>query len=206
MAKQMYCKLSDYAKKYGVTYRTAFNRFNMGKIEGAYKDETGHIRVPIEYLSAPVSTDVTIYATVPSNKEEDLKALEEQVKTLTQFCNSRGYRVDKVVTEICSSITETRPKFNELLRDRNCKHIVVERESSVTRFGFEYLETLLDTDQREIEVMNNIDDDREILTRDFVKVIYNICKTIGGKKLPKKLIRAFIDRLIIDAKDEWLDD
>ena len=41
-------KLSDYAKKYGITYKTAWNRFKARKIKGAYKDETGHIVVPDE--------------------------------------------------------------------------------------------------------------------------------------------------------------
>jgi hypothetical protein len=31
-------KLSDYAKQRGVTYRTAWNHFRLGKIEGAYKN------------------------------------------------------------------------------------------------------------------------------------------------------------------------
>ena len=175
MAK--YCKLSDYAKKYGVTYRTAFNRYNAGKLEGAIRDETNHICVP-----------------------------DEQVQTLTAFCNARGYRVEKVVKEIASSIVDTRPKLTELLRDRNCKHIVVERASNVARFGFEYIQTLLETDQREIEVMNNVDENHEALTKDFVKVIYNICKTIGGKRIPKKTIKAFIDKLILNVEDEDLVD
>lgn len=202
MAK--YCKLSDYAKKYGVTYRTAFNRYNAGKLEGAVRDETNHICVPVEYLQGPVSTDVTIYATVASPKEQ--KQLDEQVQTLTAFCNARGYRVEKVVKEIASSIVDTRPKLNELLRDRNCKHIVVERASNVARFGFEYIQTLLETDQREIEVMNNVDENHEALTKDFVKVIYNICKTIGGKRIPKKTIKSFIDKLILNVEDEDLVD
>jgi predicted site-specific integrase-resolvase len=33
-----YEKLSNYAKRYGVTYRTAWNRYKKGKIEGAIED------------------------------------------------------------------------------------------------------------------------------------------------------------------------
>ena len=59
MAK--YCKLSDYAKKYGVTYRTAFNRYNAGKLEGAIRDETNHICVPVEYLKNAMERFKQIY-------------------------------------------------------------------------------------------------------------------------------------------------
>lgn len=204
MAK--YCKLSDYAKKFGVTYRTAFNRFNAGKLEGAIRDNTGHICVPIEYLQGPISSDVTIYASVSGNKPEDLEALEAQAQTLVAFCNSRGYHVDRVVKEVASSITETRPKLNEILKDRNIKHIVVEHKNRLARFGYEYIETLLEQDQREIEAMNSIAEDKEELLNDFVRVIYSVCKTLGTKRVPKKNIRQLVTKLGLNANIDELED
>ena len=38
-------KLCDYAKNYSVTYRTAWNRFNAGKIPNSFKDKDGHILI-----------------------------------------------------------------------------------------------------------------------------------------------------------------
>ena len=35
-------KLSDYAKKFNVTYRTAWNRYKAGKIDNCKIDDTGH--------------------------------------------------------------------------------------------------------------------------------------------------------------------
>lgn len=207
LEKEMkYCKLSDYAKKYGVTYRTAFNRYNAGKLEGAVRDATGHICVPIEYLNGPISNNVVIYATVNSNKEEDLNRLEEQVKTLTQYCNSRGYHIDKIVREIANSIEGDRPKFTEILKDRNAKHIVIERESSVTRFGFSYISTLLETDQRQIEAMNNFEEEKEPLVADTVRYIYSICKTLGGRRLPKKNIKILINKLCLGIDVDYIDE
>jgi len=34
-------KLSAWAKKNGYSYRGAYNRFNAGRIDGAFKNETG---------------------------------------------------------------------------------------------------------------------------------------------------------------------
>lgn len=39
-------KLSTYAKQLGVTYRTAWNMFKDGKIDGAYQLPTGTVIVP----------------------------------------------------------------------------------------------------------------------------------------------------------------
>ena len=42
-----YIKLCDYAKKYSVTYRTAWNRFNAGKIPNSFKNKDGQILIEI---------------------------------------------------------------------------------------------------------------------------------------------------------------
>ncbi len=39
-------KLSEYARRNGIKYRAAWNRFKAGKVEGAYVDGSGHIVVP----------------------------------------------------------------------------------------------------------------------------------------------------------------
>ena len=52
-------KLSEYAKKHGLTYRTALNHFKAGKISGAYQLESGAIVVPenVEWLILEVKSD-----------------------------------------------------------------------------------------------------------------------------------------------------
>jgi hypothetical protein len=51
-------KLSEYAKNKSITYRTAWTHFIEGKIDGAYKDETGHVLVPVK----TTNNDTIIYA------------------------------------------------------------------------------------------------------------------------------------------------
>ena len=199
---QQYCKLSDYAKKYGVTYRTAFNRFNAGKLPGAVKDAAGHICVPIEYLYGPISTDITIYATAISMKDEDSDAMEQQINDMKRFCAARGWRVVKVVKEISSSITEERPRLLGLLADTTCKHIVVANKNTVGRFAFDYINTLLQAQQRQITPIAEAAEDREELIRDYVKVIFEMCKVIGTRRIPKKTIKKFIDSLLLDDPND----
>lgn len=199
MAK--YCKLSDYAKKYGVTYRTAFNRYNAGKIEGAIRDKTGHICVPIEYIQNTTSTNVVIYATTFSNKEENIRKLNEQISTIKKYCNAKGYNVIKIVTEIASSITSNHPKLIELLKDSSCKHIVIDNPAAVSRFSFDIIKELFESCGKEIESMNNEDSDKNALKEDFVKVIYNVCKTLNNQKIPKKKILSLLDNLHLSLDD-----
>ena len=62
-------KLSDYAMKLGIQYRTAWNHFNAGKIPGAYQLPTGTIIVPDP---SPPSQEAkaAVYARVSSSQNE----------------------------------------------------------------------------------------------------------------------------------------
>ena len=203
---QRYCKLSDYAKHYGVTYRTAFNRYHKEEIEGTYMDDTGHVRVPIEHLERTISNDVIIYATVPSKTEQNKIKLNNQIELIQKYCNSKGYNVVNTVSEYSSTIVDARPKLMKLIEDKSCKHIVCENKSSITRFGVDYIQKLMEIDNRELEFMNTVETDRETVTKDFIKVIYNVCKELGGKTISKSRIKLFLDKLIFSMGNENLDE
>ena len=49
-------KLSLWAKKNGYSYRGAYNRFHAGRIEGAFKNETGRIIVPVEEVFTEIAS------------------------------------------------------------------------------------------------------------------------------------------------------
>ena len=44
-------KLSTYAKELGITYKTAWNWFKAGKIDGAYQLPTGTVIVPNDIVN-----------------------------------------------------------------------------------------------------------------------------------------------------------
>jgi hypothetical protein len=56
------------------------------------------------------------------------------------------------VKEIASGVNDSRPKLLSLLKDTCVTRIVIEHKDRLTRFGFHYLETLLETQGRTIEV------------------------------------------------------
>src|SRR6266581_927166 len=117
-------KLSQFAKKQGVTYRTAFRWWQAGQIQ--------------------------------------------------------GYQIALVVTEIASGVNESRPKLLALLRDEKISHIVVEHKERLTRFGFRYLETLLELAGRHIEVVNLAENNQEDLLADLVSIIYSFAARLYG--------------------------
>ena len=80
----MYYKLSDYAAKFGVTYRTAWNRFKQGKLEGAYVDNTGHVCIPIFSVEKLLNKKAALYARVSSNEMKE--NLERQMERSRLGC------------------------------------------------------------------------------------------------------------------------
>ena len=79
-------KLSTWANQNGYSYRGAYNRFNAGRLEGAFKNETGRIVVPVNTSEPPLKT--IIYARVSSPKQKN--DLERQAEGMVQFCIARG--------------------------------------------------------------------------------------------------------------------
>src|SRR5215471_19639433 len=122
-------KLSAYAKKHGITYRTAFRWWQNGQIKG-FQKPSGTIIVTEGEEEAPVAkkavSPVVIYARVSSPKQQ--ADLDRQVERLEDYCAARGYQVGRIVKEIGSGVNDSRRKFLTLLSDPTIHMIVVEHK------------------------------------------------------------------------------
>jgi len=82
-------RLSDYAGKTGIQYRTAWNHFRRGEIPGAYQLTSGVIVVPEQALPGYEPTGevlpdkVAIYARVSSSENRD--NLDRQAERLQDY-------------------------------------------------------------------------------------------------------------------------
>ena len=113
-------KLSQYAKKVGVTYRTAFRWWQNGDIKG-YQLPSGTIVVTRgEEPKVNPDGQVAIYARVSSH--EHRANLDRQVERLEDYCAAKGYQVSKVVKEIGSGVNDNRAKFLALLEDQQVQN------------------------------------------------------------------------------------
>jgi putative resolvase len=180
-------KLSEYAKKYGITYRTAFRWWQNGQIKG-FQKPSGTIIVTEGEDEAPVAkkvvTPVVIYARVASPKQKD--HLDRQVARLEDYCAAKGYQVGRIVKEIGSGVNDRRRKFLALLSDPKTRTIVVEHEDRATRFGFRYLEVLLNQAGRTIEVANLAENDQEDLLQDLCSIVSSMCARLYGQRRAKR--------------------
>ena len=102
-------KLSKYAKELGVDYRTAWNWFKAGKIDGAYQTPTGTVIVPDIKTEQHIEYGVILYARTSSSQNKDL--LDNQVKRLEDYAAAKGYKVKQVVKEFGSGLNDERKQL-----------------------------------------------------------------------------------------------
>ena len=121
-------RLSQYAKKMGVSYKTAFRWWKAGKLD-AYQLDTGTVIVR-EPAHSQEAMSVALYARV--SKASQKEDLERQLQRLKDYAASRGYQVTKIVSELASGLNENRPKFLKLLTDASIGVIVVEHRDRAT--------------------------------------------------------------------------
>jgi len=174
-------RLSVYAKKTGVTYKTAFRWWKAGKLD-AYQMDTGTIIVREPATSAE-QLQVALYARVSSaDQKEDL---ERQMQRLKDYAASKGYQVTKMVSEQASGLNDRRPKLMKLLTDASVGIVVIEHRDRLTRFGFNYIEQLMQMQGRRLEVIFPSDSDNDLVD-DFIAVITSMASRIYGRRTSKR--------------------
>ncbi|GHO87495.1 hypothetical protein KSZ_55010 [Dictyobacter formicarum] len=145
-------------------------------------------------------SNVAVYTRVSS--AENKANLDSQAERLVAYCTVRGYQVSKVVKEIGSGVNDNRPKFLALLADPSIGRIVIEHKDRGTRFGFRYIETLLKTYGREIEVVNQAENGTEDLLADLTSMIYSCCARLYGQRRAKRKTEQIVQVLKQGSHEE----
>ena len=173
-------KISEFAKLNKVKYRTIWNRIKEGKLQ---TERTSTNRVIVLQDDAK-EFNVAVYARVSSSENKD--NLERQKDRLINYCNAKGYKVSKIVTEVGSGLNDGRKKLEQILLDRTINLIVVEHSDRLARFGLNYIQKLLAMDERKIEIINPQLNERDDLMQDFVSIVTSFCSRLYGQRRNKR--------------------
>ncbi|TPE49036.1 IS607 family transposase [Maribrevibacterium harenarium] len=172
-------KLSDWAKKQGISYRTAWNHFRSGKLPvPARQLPTGTIIVD-DVING---TKAVIYARVSSSDQK--KDLEGQINRCLNFANSQGIPVSNTVFEIGSGMNGKRKKLLQLLADPEMTHIIVEHRDRLMLFGSEFVEASLSARGVKLVIadQSELTDD---LVQDMISVLTSFCARLYGRRSAK---------------------
>ena len=179
-------KLSQYAKKLGICYRTAWNQFNNNLIPGAYKLPTGTIIVP-DNINDNINDNTQKYGVIlyaRTSSSQNKKLLDEQAKRLELYAISKGYKIKQIIKEFGSGLNDQRKQLTKILNENQYDKIIVEHKDRLTRFGFNLINLL--TDNR-IEVINESKEKDEDLTQDLISIIHCFSARLYGLRRSKRL-------------------
>jgi predicted site-specific integrase-resolvase len=192
--------LTDYARQQGISYRTAWRWYKAGKIQGQQID-TGTILIT-EAVSMPehaLSSKVAVYTRVSS--AENMSNLESQAEPPGSLLYSARLSCEQSGERNWSGVNDNRPKFLALLADPSIGRIVIEHKDRGTHFGFRYVETLLNTYRRTIEVVNQADNNTEDLLADFTSAFYSFCTRLYGQRRAKRKTEKLTQELQTEVPD-----
>ena len=192
-------KLSDAAKKMGIHRQTLWLHIKADKVKairnknGRYYLEEGEINSYLGQNSYEEEKGVAIYARVSSSENKD--DLDRQADRLVHFANAKGMKVVKLVKEIGSGVNDQRPKLLDLLRENHkYEYIIVEHKDRLTRFGFNYINSLVNN----IYVVNEIDNKEHELMEDLVSIITSFCARMYGQRRSIRKTEKIIEELKLD--------
>lgn len=186
-------KLSDYAKKIGVSYRTAHNHWKKGLIKG-HQLATGTIIVALDVEKSYASVSkVVLYARVSSS--ENKGNLESQLERLRNYASAKGYEIVKEVKEIGSGLNDKRPQLEKILGSDDWDIILVEHKDRFSRFGTNYIILLLEKFGKRLEIINNVIEDKDDSMQDFVSIITSFCARLYGLRRSKRKTAQIIEDL-----------
>lgn len=185
----MTIRLTEFAKRQGVCYQTAWRWFKAGRIPNAELTPTGKVivRLPDE---KPVPTRTVVYCRVSSSQNKS--NLETQAERVSAFCNAKGWVIGDVIKEVGSGLNDTRKGLLKVITDPTVARIVVEHKDRLTRFGFNYLKSLF---PGEIVVINEAKEDRDDLMGDFVAIITSFCSRLYGLRRNRRRTEKIIEEL-----------
>nr|DAR81444.1 MAG TPA: hypothetical protein [Caudoviricetes sp.] len=181
-------KLSEYAKLIGYRYITVWKKYKEGKITPTRKEGNRVLVMIDEDEMFPLNSKnnrVAIYARVSDNDSKD--NLARQQERLENYATMRGYRIVKSIKEVGSSLDDNRTKLVKLLADPTEYDILlVEHKDRLTRFGFNYIDTLLKSMNKSVEVANASDENSD-LVEDMISIVYSFSDRLYGSRRAKHI-------------------
>jgi predicted site-specific integrase-resolvase len=172
-------KLSKWAKINDVNYQTAYKWIKSNQFPDKYEySDSGSIFVIIENPTTSTKQNY-IYCRVSSNnKKEDL---QRQINRCKSFSESIGLSINKIYKEVGSGMNDNRTQLNKLL-EQPIGTIIIEHKDRLTRFGYNYIETLYAKLGGNIIVINKDESEESDLMKDLISIITSFCCRLYGMR------------------------
>jgi len=189
-------KISTYAKKNDMSYLTVYNMVKRGELKSEQLP-SGSIRIITENSSKINHNKVILYARASSS--ENKSNLESQMNRLREYACAKGYTIIKEVKEVGSGLNDKRKQLESIFKNNDWSKIIVEHKDRLARFGVNFIEVLLQNQEKSIEVINKVENNsKEDIMQDFVSIITSFTERLYGLRCSKRKTEQIIKELTKD--------
>lgn len=193
-------KISTFAKEHNLSYLTVYNMVKRNEIPSETLP-TGTILILTSDIKKVNRSAVILYARVSSSENKD--NLDSQMKRLRLYAYAKGYIVVREVKEIGSGLNDKRNKLASILEADDYSKIIVEHKDRLARFGTNYIKLLLKKLDKDIEIINEVEDNsREDVMQDFVSIITSFTARLYGLRRSKRKTEKLIKELQNEKEED----
>lgn len=197
LTKNLY-KTGEVAKMVGLTNRTIAKYCDSQVIKNVSYNNTQRM-IPkesvIEFLKArglylELNDDKKdiIYARVSTNKQKTSGDLDRQIQSIKDFVIINNPQNLEVISEVASGLNDNRKGLNKVIldvMDSKVNRIFISHKDRLTRFGFNYLETVCRKFNTEIVIISDVISNKSIeeeLAEDIISIIHSFSGKLYGMR------------------------
>ncbi len=180
-----------------VSLETLRNWDKTGKLP-SIKTIGGHRRYQKEVLDefigivsdVDISNSVAIYARVSSHEQKSKGDLDRQSQRLSEYCAKKKLKVEYIIKDVGSGLSDTRTGFNKLSNlviNKKITKVVIENKDRLTRFQYNFVEKMFGSYGVEVVCVNKPDDegDKEFIN-DLMMIIASFSGRLYGNRSAKR--------------------
>lgn len=130
---------------------------------------------------------VCIYSRVSSSEQKTKGDLDRQAQRLSECCANKKYKVEYIIKDVGSGLSDTRIGFVKLINlvsNKQINKVVVEHKDRLTRFQFNLIEMFFKSYGVEIEVVDKKENEsqEEELVNDMMMLMASFSGKIYGRR------------------------
>lgn len=133
---------------------------------------------------------VATYARVSSHDQKQKGDLDRQSQRISEYCAKKKLKVEYIIKDVGSGLSDTRAGFNRLMNlviDKKINKIVIENKDRLTRFQYNFIEKMFNSYGVEVICINKPDEegDKEFIN-DLMMIIASFSGRLYGSRSAKR--------------------
>ena len=149
------------------------------------------INIVPEEVEKESANKVAIYGRVSSHDQKQKGDLDRQCQRLSEYCAKKKYKVEYIIKDVGSGLSDTRVGLNrlfDLVIDKTIRKVVIENKDRLTRFQYNVLVKFFDSYNVAVECIEINPDatDEQDLVNDLMMLMASFSGKLYGRRSAKR--------------------